>query len=271
MGKSSYLGLSVVGGEEYRRLRFEFASGGSTIPPRLEDFVIRHGVAGQDDTAMACKVLAYELGGFREDALSSGSGDPIASFNPKAAAATYEHLSSLPGGVLADRDFWRYLSVHILFDVVSWLYPKDNGDRWGTNPNTFNRCAALSLFVRGRLATGCDAQARAAIDAVNDVDVWTSHVVAVSYGSAPQAVGPFMEAVLAWQDPKTGKLSGESRRKVRELSRLVTSARANFVFDLSDMETGREIVASLIPEAEHRARLHAASQGDGSGDGDDEG
>jgi hypothetical protein len=271
MGKSSYPGLSVVGGEEYRRLRFEVAHGSATIAPRLDDYVVHHGVAGQDDTAMACKVLAHELGGFKDDATRAGGGDPIASFNPKAAAATYEHLSTLPGDVLADRDFWRYLSVHVLFDVVSWVYPGDNGDRWGTNPNQFNRCAPLSLFVRGRLAAGCDGPARAAIDAVNDVDVWTSHVVAVSYGSAPQAVGPFMEAVLAWQDPRTGRLSGESRRKVRELSRLVTAARANFVFDLSDMATGREIVASLIPEAEQRALLRAARAADGSVDGGDDG
>jgi hypothetical protein len=51
----------------------------------------------------------------------------------------------------------------------------------------------------------------------------------------------------------------------------VTAARANFVFDLSDMATGREIVASLIPEAEQRALLRAAHAADGSVDGGDEG
>ena len=270
MATNSYPGLSVVPGEEYRRLRFEVLEGTSTIEPRLEDYVLHHGLTGHDDTAMACKLLAHELRMFKEDALRAAGGDQLAAFNPKAASATYEHLRTLPGGVLADRDFWRYLSVHVLFDVVSWIYPKDNGDRWGTNPNQFNRCAPLSFFVRGRLAEGCDESSRQAMNLVNDVDVWTSHVVAVSYGSAPQAVGPFMEAVVAWQDPVTGKLSGESRRKVRELSRLVTAARANFVFDLSDMDTGREIIGSLIPEAELRARAHAGKQAATGGDVDED-
>jgi hypothetical protein len=254
----SFKGLDAEAGEKYRLARFQQCEYGlKSSLANSDTYITQHGVAGEDITEVPCLLLARSLENSMGDIQAQGlKGRAEASeFFPKAAEETYLQLKDLPGGILSNKDFWRYLAVHTLFDVVRWQYPSNNGDRWGTNPSQFNRNMPIALFIRGQLSAMCSPEDREILNKINDVDVWTSHVVAVLYGSAPQAVVPYMEILSTWQDPKYGGFNEKSRDVLRELARLLTAARSNYVFDLADPVTAREIVYSLVPEAERRGAL----------------
>ena len=90
----------------------------------------------------------------------------------------------------------------------------------------------------------------------------------MTYGSAPQAVVPYMEVLAGLQDPKTGGFTEKSRDVLRELARLVTATRSNYVFDITDKDTAREIVQSLLPEANRRGAIRTDARKSGSGAAD---
>ena len=249
MARSNYVGMDAERGEVYRTVR---RAAGANVAVAVDDYITRVGVQGQDDADRACRTLASELEDLMQDIEDDRlpSSEVAGAFYPRAATLTYSTLSQLPGDILTSPDFWRYLAVFHLYKVIDWIHPNDNGDRWGTNPSQFTRSMPLSLFIRGQISVGLDDADHVVVDGINDVDVWTSHVVAVLYGTAPRLVVEYMRVLSDWQDPKTGAFNALRREQLRELARLLTAARSNVVFDLTDARACREVVEGLVPYAE---------------------
>ena len=172
MAKSSFIGIEVKKGEAYRAARF--AQVGLGAPSKLADpseYFTRYGSPGEDVTRMPCALLNRNLTNLVKDAEAvKGKLKANKKFYSEASKLTYDALSGLPGDIITSRDFWRYLAVDVLFDVVYWKYPNDNGDRWGTNPSQFNRSMPLALFIRGQIASACTKEELSYLDAVNDID-----------------------------------------------------------------------------------------------------
>lgn len=248
MPRSNFVGLDAQQGEIYRAER---RNAGPTVSVPPDGYVTRVGVPSVDDADLASRQLAGDLRDLMEDVVDDGlaGAERSAAFLPRASDLAYERLRPLAGDILTSQDFWRYLALVRLYEVIDWWYPADSGDRWGTNPSQFNRCMPLSLFVRGQVSCELADEDRGVVDSVNDVDVWTSHVVAVLYGTAPQLVVEYFRVLVGWQSRGTGEFSELRRDQLRELARLLTAARSNVVFDLASSETCRDLVAGLVPEA----------------------
>ena len=260
MARSNFIGMQAEASELYRTLRRNVEDRSQIPDP--SPYVEHHGSPSKNDTEIPCRRLATKLQDLMEDLQDRGlsPAEQNREFFVEASAITFSLLSDLPGDVLADRGFWRYLAVYHLYDIVSWQYPSDNGDRWGTNGTQFVRSMPLALFIRGQLLSSKSAEDREIAARIQDVDIWTSHVAAVQYGSSPDLVLEFLRVVASWQDPKTHKFSGVRREQLRELARLLTAARSNFVVELMDRERCRQLVLSLVPEAERRGDLRAETK-----------
>lgn len=255
MEKTTYHVLDASKGEEYRQLRLEaLKSNGNSVVESGSRFLKMTGQGQSDVTIIPVKKLKRLLDNLLSDIKGEGEFEQRKhrEFDGRAGILVYESLQGLNAEILADRGFWRYLTVDVFFDIVHWRHPKNNGDRWGTNPSQFNRNMLFSLYIRGQIANQCTPEQCELLSTVNDVDLWTSHVIAVLYGSSATIVYSFI-AYCASLMSADGTYDKFARLQIRELAKLLSAARSNFVFDLFDQRESDAVVKSLIPIARAKA------------------
>jgi hypothetical protein len=108
-------------------------------------------------------------------------------FDLAAAKLTFEHLRAIAIATLMNSDFWRYLAVDVLFEVIIWRIPDSGRDSWPSNfgvGDTWTRCYPYKAFLRGHLISEVQEQDLPWTD-VADVDFFDSHLFGRRNGQIP--------------------------------------------------------------------------------------
>ena len=255
MARSTYLSIDAKKGEVYRTARRD---AGAENHVTSDLYVTKIGAGATSVADPACRRLAGDLRDLMEDIKDQDLTAPAqtSAFMQAASDLCFERLRVLPGDVLSSQGFWRLLALDYLYEVIDWRYPNDSGERWGNSGN-FVRNLPLSLYIRGQICSGLSPADKDVVAKVNDIDVWTSHVAAVAYGSAPKLVVEYMRTIGGWQDPKTGNFPKLRREQLRELASALTAARSNIVYELVDSARCRQIVDDCLPGAEAAGMVRA--------------
>lgn len=99
-------------------------------------------------------------------------------FDLALARLLFDALKGFPTSVLRNRDFWRYLAVHELFEIGAWRYPDQGKKTWGQNfgvSGNFSRCFPYKAFLRGKLIAKIISEGLPWSD-IEDVDFYDSHL-----------------------------------------------------------------------------------------------
>lgn len=208
---------------------------------------------GSMETAEAIDGLGDDLAGF----LAATAVTP--DFDAKARPVVHRRLCALPEEVLADPDFWRYLSAVHFHELVSKRHKKnkksaviDGVDGNWANFGALRSSVTESLFYR--LYTGADLAYDSSasnpyhLALLHDVDLWQSHIVRVMSGDNPR----YVRALLTWyrnraewyadlpkaQGKAISKYNDEfEKRHLRDLVKRIRRLRSNIVHEyLSDAE-----------------------------------
>jgi hypothetical protein len=262
-----YYGLSAESAEQYRvaRRTLQSQTGNSTAPTNVvQGFLTQKGQAGSDITDAPLQLLNRKLVRIMEDLEKSGPKNEKVrrqKFDSQAAPLVFETLNSLPFVILNDIDFWRYVAVHIMYDLVNWRYPKDNGSRWGSNPTQAIRTITYAWFIRGQLCQNFNPDEIALVNKVGDIDIWTSHVIAVLHGSSSAIMFEYFRKCVEWQKPNGG-WDQWGRLAFRDLAKQLKALRSNYVFDIIDKLSAKQIVDRLAVVSEQIASMKIDSEDD---------
>lgn len=135
-----------------------------------------------DDLRLELKTLAEQFPA-NISAVKGSRND----FDLEASKALYRHLKELPLAILLDKDFWRYLSVHVLFEVLIWRIPDSGKEAWPSNfgvGDNWSRCYPFKGFLRGQLIQKMIDEGMPWVD-VHDVDFYDSHLFGRRNGMIP--------------------------------------------------------------------------------------
>ena len=253
-----YYGISAEQAELYRvaRRNAKEQTGSSSLEfADVQKYLTQKGQAGSDIADAPLQLLNRKLMRNLQDLEKSGpksAGSKQTKFDIHAAPLVFETLNDLPLVILNDMDFWRYVAVHVMYDVVDWRYPKDNGSRWGSNPTQSIRTITYAWFIRGQLCQSFTAEEIKLVNKVGDIDIWTSHVIAVVHGSSSAIMYEYFRKCVEWQTP-TGGWNKWGRLAFRDLAKQLKALRSNYVFDIIDKASAKQIVDRLALVSEQNA------------------
>lgn len=170
-------------------------------------------------------------------------------FEAEACEIVHRNIPRDDPAMLADPDFWTYLSVVKLRDLVEWRYGgRAKLENFGLGPD-HKEGLVYRLWLRGEL--GFDpgnAQDPYRLAKMGDQDFWRSHVFRQSYGQCRNLV----HALLRFQfDAGKPVLSTE---QIRELAKRLRRLQANVIFETLSADEAAEIVER---EAAYTKNLHA--------------
>ena len=270
-----YYGVSPASCDEYRRARRKSKeeTGSSELTlDELRTFRTQKGQAGSDITGAPLQLLNRKLERLIRELDEDGPrhmGKRRQLMDQQAAPLVFQILNDLPVAILHDFDFWRFAAVDAMYDVIDWRYPKDNGARWGANPTQSIRTITYAWFVRGQLCESFSNDQLKIVNRVGDIDIWTSHVIAVLHGSAPSVMYEYFKKCVDWQTP-SGGWNKWGRLAFRDLAKQLQALRSNYIFDVIDQESAATIVERLAKVAEVNATNHLAMASAGAEVEDDE-
>jgi hypothetical protein len=188
-------------------------------------FVVWKG-SGIDITAAAIAKMSSEL----ETLLSSSfSGtmkkkdSRLNQFEGQASSIVHENLKDMPLEILADEDFWRYVSLVPMFAIVAWRHESLGNNNLGlTAGRGFLRCLPYRMFIRADIAyrhsDGADYSLATAHGSM--VDQWASHVLAQQYGAVPRLVQVMLAEFEELRKRKVKKPTEIDREIAKELSQI---------------------------------------------------
>ena len=99
-------------------------------------------------------------------------------FDLEAANIVFQHAVRLPLAVRLDKDFWRYLALQELFEVIIWRIPDSGKDAWPSNfgvGSNWARCYPYKAYLRGQLIQEVRDAGYPWKD-IEDVDFYDSHL-----------------------------------------------------------------------------------------------
>lgn len=108
-------------------------------------------------------------------------------FDLAAADITYQHLSAIDVPTLLNQDFWRYLALQVLFEVIIWRIPDQGREGWPSNfgvGSNWTRCYPYKAYLRGHLISQVRERGLPWED-IADVDFYDSHLFARRNGQIP--------------------------------------------------------------------------------------
>lgn len=270
-----YYGVSPANCEEYRRarrVRKEETGSSELTFEESKSFRTQKGQAGSDIADAPLQLLNRKLERLVVELDESGPkhmGKRRQLMDQQAAPLVFQTLNNLPVAILNDFDFWRFAAVETMYDVVDWRYPKDNGARWGANPTQSIRTITYAWFVRGQLCESFTEEELQIVNKVGDIDIWTSHVIAVLHGSSSAIMFEYFKKCVEWQTA-SGGWNKWGRLAFRDLAKQLQALRSNFVFDVIDHDSAASIVGRLAKVAEKNAtrQLELDKSDLGAGDED---
>lgn len=157
------------------------------------------------------------------------SRDPAGGkFESQACEVVHRCLESFEPAALADHDFWTWLAVTRLSDIVEWRFGARDHHAKPANYGIGGRTENLlfRLWLRAELAKDKDAKDAYFLARSGDQDLWRSHILRQGYAN----VRPVAKALLKLQAGllKAKKLvSGDDEQGVRKLAKILRQLRVN--------------------------------------------
>ena len=175
-------------------------------------------------------------------------------------AAIIVHRAMLGTGpdVQGDPDFWRWLAVTKLRDVVNWRYVATEGmhaplANFGIGNNLEN--LVYRLWLRGDIGYTPGAEDPYELARVGGRDFWRSHVFRQGYGNCR----PLVHALLRLQSDNIPGYPRLTDGEVRELAKLLARLRTNVYYEVLSADDARDLVLGEVS-------AHIRPRG-GAGDG----
>lgn len=204
---------------------------------RLED--IRHMSGSGDD------ISREPLVGLRERLLKLKKKFPSklrkrdpqgGKFESDACAVVHSCLSKVDRQVLTDHDFWTWLAVDHLADIVEWRFGTDGQPaqpaNYGIGTRTENMLFRLWLRADLGRVVGTDPYELAKS---GDQDFWRSHLLRQNYANArciAQSLLKLQSGRLVAAGKRAKKLAGgDDPDGVRMLAKRLKRLRANVIFE----------------------------------------
>lgn len=173
-------------------------------------------------------------------------------FEGQASSIVHENLKDMPLEILADEDFWRYVSIVPMFAIVAWRHESLGNNNLGlTAGRGFLRCLPYRMFIRADIAhrhsDGVDYSLATAHGSM--VDQWASHVLAQQYGAVPRLVQVMLSEFEAIRKRKVKKPTDIDREIAKELSQI----RSIQVFEFFESDTEiTKIVSNVSASSEEK-------------------
>ncbi len=181
-------------------------------------------------------------------------------FEAQACEVVHRGMPGLPGMVLADPGFWRWLAVKHFRDLVEWRHGGRRPD--GAHPNNFGigatkRNLLYRMYFRAEISYDENAEEPYRLSRISDKDLWESHLLAVRAGN----IRPFVRAFLRYLYPDPEGKRAVDLDTLRVLATRINRLRANRFFELvADEDALGAIVAAeaeKTPEEVTRRRERA--------------
>lgn len=186
--------------------------------------------------------LARKLNNVREkypDVL--GSRDPAGGkFEGEACALVHQRLPS-DFDMLADYDFWTWLAVMKLRELVDWRHGGKEGRAAIANFGIGKRDENLLYRMWLRADAGFDPKRSDPYELARrgDQDFWRSHVFRQDYGKCRALIRAF----IRYQFPKgSGRRPKLKIPEIRELAKRLRRLHANLLFECLNEESGLKLI-----------------------------
>jgi len=120
------------------------------------------------------------------------------------AGEVFRKSLDLPPEVSGDRNFWRYVAVVHMFEIVTWRHPPDKGDftalaNFGIGTPWEN--LAARMWYRFEVARNPGADDPYELCRLGDQDLWRSHILRIRLGASRHIVRTFLD----YQYPKAAE------------------------------------------------------------------
>lgn len=238
---SKYYTISPEDGARYLKAR------GSDDEVLLDD-IIKTAGSGEMVSNAALKDLEIKLTQVKKRFPATlRSKDPAGGkFESQACEIVHRCLEGLDAATLADYDFWTFLAVAKLSEIVDWRFGVKEGHANLANYGVGNRGENLIYRLWLRAELGKDDQLPDAylLAKLGDQDLWRSHILRQGYAN----VRPVAKALLKLQAGllKAKKLvGGDDKEGIRMLAKLLKRLRANVEFQFLKSEEVEEVVLEM--------------------------
>ena len=133
------------------------------------------------------------------------------------AGEVFRKALDLPPEVSGDRNFWRYVAVVHMFDIVIWRHPPDKGDftaiaNFGLG-NPWENLAAR-MWYRFEVARVTGAEDPYELCRLGDQDLWRSHIRRVRLGASRHVVRAFLDYQYPKQNQRKPRLQMSSNKDI---------------------------------------------------------
>lgn len=157
-------------------------------------------------------------------------------FESEACAVVHACLAGIDGRALADHDFWTWLAVDLLADIVEWRFGAEGRPaqpaNYGIGTRTENMFFRLWLRADLGRVSGADPYELAKF---GDQDLWRSHLLRQGYANARSIVRALLklQSGRLMHGSKVAKkvAGGDEPEGVRMLAKRLRRMRANVVFE----------------------------------------
>jgi hypothetical protein len=157
-------------------------------------------------------------------------------FESEACGVVHACLADLDRDVLADHDFWTWLAVDCLADILEWRFGcaerPAQAANYGIGSRTENMFFRLWLRADLGKASGADPYELAKL---GDQDLWRSHLLRQGYANARSIVRALLKlqaGKLMHEEKAATKLAGgDEPNGIRMLAKRLRRMRANVVFE----------------------------------------
>jgi hypothetical protein len=157
-------------------------------------------------------------------------------FESEACAALHACLADVDRRALADHDFWTWLAVDYLADVLEWRFGAEGRPaqpaNYGIGTRTENMFFRLWLRADLGKADGADPYELAKF---GDQDLWRSHLLRQGYANARSIVRALLKLqagkLMKGNKPAKKLAGGDEPEGVRMLAKRLRRMRANVVLE----------------------------------------
>jgi hypothetical protein len=157
-------------------------------------------------------------------------------FESDACALVHACLSDLDRRALADHDFWTWLAVDFLADILEWRFGADGRPaqpaNYGIGTRTENMYFRLWLRADLGKVSGSDPYELAKF---GDQDLWRAHLLRQGYANARSIVRALLKLqagkLMHGSKPAKKVAGGHEPEGVRMLAKRLRRVRANVVFE----------------------------------------
>ena len=172
-------------------------------------------------------------------------------FESEACSVVHACLAGVDRQALADHDFWTWLAVDRLADIVEWRFGANGGPAEAKNYGIGTRSENMlfRLWLRADLgkSTGPDPYEFARL---GDQELWRSHILRQGYAAARSVVRSLLK-LQAGRLSVNGKAvkalySGDDKNEgIRVLARRLKRMRANIIFEYLSPQQADALVFEL--------------------------